>query len=154
MGTGLESTWGTQEMHINISLEIPREQSRSRHRPEGQNDIYHGEIAYENVNWTAVAENSMQLWDVIYRVINLFQLYMSKKFIADHYGRTLRHEMCSWQGGLVIPKELGVLSSPSTSCRATVEVFSLASSKGETVPLAQEHINSRIKTSKTLSFQI
>jgi hypothetical protein len=48
-------------MHINISLEIPRGQSRVRHRLEGENDIYHGEIAYENVNWTAVAENSMQL---------------------------------------------------------------------------------------------
>jgi hypothetical protein len=70
-------------MHINFSLKLAREQTLRRYRPEGENDIYHGGIAYESVSWTEVAENRMQWRDFIYRVINIFQLYISKKFIGQ-----------------------------------------------------------------------
>jgi hypothetical protein len=48
-------------VHLNISLEISKGQIFVRHRPEGEEDICHGEIAYGKLNWTAVAENRMQL---------------------------------------------------------------------------------------------
>lgn len=53
----------SQHGRLKKCLYIFRWKPQEKHRPEGENNIYHGEIAYENMNWTAGAENRMQLRD-------------------------------------------------------------------------------------------